>query len=84
MILDENYKRKSSYFGVKEALKTIHPGGVVGEMTGGVDSSCNLEADGDYSNGVPWGSSWMQPEPDKNEKVLDMTNQGNPDWLQPL
>jgi hypothetical protein len=24
MILDENYKRKSSYFGVKEALKTIH------------------------------------------------------------
>ncbi|KAL3785538.1 hypothetical protein ACHAWO_013314 [Cyclotella atomus] len=83
LILDENYKRKSSYFGVQEALKTVCPGGIVGDLTGGVDSSCYLEADHD-SNGVPWGSSWMQPESDENEKELDTTKQGNPDWLQPL
>lgn len=83
LIFDKNYERKSSYFGVQEALQTLCPGGCVGELTCGDKSERYLKHDHDH-DGVQWGSSWMQPESDCVEKDKDTTKEGQPDWLQPL
>jgi hypothetical protein len=40
LIFDEKYKRKESYIGVQNALKTLCPGGRVGEMMGGERAQC--------------------------------------------
>lgn len=82
LIFDENYQRKECYYGVQEALTTICPGGSVGELTGGTSNNCYLENEVN-SDGVKWGSSWMQPEPRETGKENDTTKEGNPDWLQP-
>ena len=83
LIFDEHYKKKSSYFGIQDALKTLCPGGSVGKMTNGSQNSSYLMTDYD-SDGLVWGNEWMQPEPDNTEKENDTTKEGNPDWLQPL
>ena len=82
LIFDVNYQRKPSYYGVQKALKTICPGGTVGEMTGGSKSSYYLEADLD-EEGISWGIEWMQPELTDVEDEKDTSKEGTPDWLQP-
>jgi endo-1,4-beta-xylanase len=82
LVFDEKYQRKPCYFGLRDALKTLCPGGRVGELSGGVASKCYLEADFD-ADGNAWGSDWMQPEPNENEDEIDTTKEGQPDWLQP-
>jgi len=52
-ILDESYQRKDAYFGVRDALLTLSPGGIVG------GKGVLLEDDVD-ENGSPWGLEWMQ------------------------
>jgi hypothetical protein len=83
LIFDENYQKKESYLGVQRALKTICPGGRVGEMIGGEDAQCYLDQDLD-ENGNVWGKCWMQPEPeevDEKKDSGDSTKEGQPDWL---
>ena len=83
LIFDEKYQKKESYAGVQNALKTICPGGRVGEMIGGEDSQCFLEQDVDKDGNI-WGQEWMQPEPKdlgSKEKSGDNTKEGQPDWL---
>ena len=85
LIFDEKYQKKESYFGVHNALKTLCPGGRVGEMSGGESAQCFLEQDVD-ENGNAWGEMWMQPEPDEvgnEQKRDDTTKEGQPDWLLP-
>ena len=87
LIFDEKYQRKESYVGVQNALKTLCPGGRVGEMMGGESAQCHLEQDVD-EDGNAWGKSWMQPEPEEvgsGEKKSsdDTTKEGQPDWLLP-
>jgi endo-1,4-beta-xylanase len=86
LIFDENYIKKPSYDGIKDALKTLCPGGIVGEMSGGCKGQCFLRDDSD-GEGKMWGSDWMQPEPketadESNRNTTDSTKDGNPDWLQ--
>jgi endo-1,4-beta-xylanase len=86
LIFDEKYQKKKSYVGVQNALKTLCPGGRVGEMMGGTSAQCFLEQDVD-ENGNAWGARWMQPEPneDGNDYAQrnDTTKEGQPDWLLP-
>jgi hypothetical protein len=74
-VLDENYKRKPAYYGVREALATLVPGGRVG-------GDVPLHTDGDArSGGNSWGSEWMVPEPvgggtNEEQRMGD----ARPDW----
>lgn len=54
LIFDEEYGRKEAYYGLREALQSIIPGGIIG-------AGVPLETDAD------WGSIWMQPEPETME-----------------
>lgn len=54
LIFDEQYERKESYYGLREALATITPGGTVGD-------SVLLDSNED-ENGNPWGYQWMNPD----------------------
>lgn len=90
LIFDEEYERKEAYYGLRDALATLAPGGVVG----GRKVPLNSDYDDD---GNKWGHSWMQPEPEiDSEKSNDDANtisesgdddsvEGDerPDWLQP-
>ena len=83
LIFDENYQKKESYLGVQRALKTLCPGGRVGEMMGGDDAQCYLDQDLD-ENGNVWGKGWMQQEPEEDDEKKgngDSTKEGQPDWL---
>lgn len=80
LLFDEQYNKKRSYYGVKEALETLTVGGIVG---GGV-----LMEEKDES-GKEWGHKWMQPEPkvDTTQQKIgaveqQKTGDDKPDWLQ--
>lgn len=71
LIFDENYGRKESYYGVREALQSLTPGGTVG------GEGVLLASDVDI-NGNRWGHLWMQPEPDSWEE--EKAGDARPDW----
>jgi endo-1,4-beta-xylanase len=74
MIFDENYGRKEAYYGLREALNSITPGGVVG-------ANVPLYQDED-EDGNAWGHIWMQPEPEQKPKdEVDDSGEAKPDWL---
>lgn len=56
LIFDEDYGRKEAYYGLRDALSSIIPGGVVG-------AKVPLDSDVD-DEGNEWGYLWMQPEPE--------------------
>lgn len=79
LIFDEDYDRKEAYYGLREALASLTPGGIVGGR------GVVLDDDVDGIDGNPWGHLWMQPEP---EEVVEGNTQGTgdssrPDWEQP-
>mmetsp|Transcript_34972 Transcript_34972/g.52824 ORF Transcript_34972/g.52824 Transcript_34972/m.52824 type:complete len:461 (+) Transcript_34972:25-1407(+) len=84
LVFDEDYGRKESYYGMREALESIAPGGVVGggNVPLGLD-----DLDGD---GNSWGHMWMQPEPEEGDGSNAKTSSNStkdvgdsrPDWLQ--
>lgn len=56
LIFDEDYGRKEAYYGLREALSSITPNGIVG---------ANVPLDSDVDEeGNSWGHMWMQPEPE--------------------
>eukprot|EP00980_Cylindrotheca_fusiformis_P009345 scaffold2047_cov129-Cylindrotheca_fusiformis.AAC.24 len=75
LLFDDHYDRKEAYYGFREALCSITPGGVVG-------ANVPLFQDED-EDGNSWGHLWMQPEPETtNEGEVEATNgEANPDWL---
>lgn len=74
MIFDDNYARKEAYYGLREALSSITPGGVVG-------ANVPLYQDED-EDGNAWGHIWMQPEPEQKPKdEVDDSGEAKPDWL---
>jgi endo-1,4-beta-xylanase len=76
LILDEDYGRKEAYYGLREALSTLIPGGTIG-------ANVPLYSDVD-EDGNAWGHLWMQPEPEtNNESPSTSTESGEsskPDW----
>eukprot|EP00934_Nitzschia_sp_Nitz4_P002758 Nitzschia sp. Nitz4//scaffold170_size48074//37253//38557//NITZ4_007111-RA/size48074-processed-gene-0.25-mRNA-1//-1//CDS//3329538658//2748//frame0 len=85
LIFDEEYGRKEAYYGLREALTSITPGGMVG-------ANVPLELDSD-ADGNPWGHLWMQPEPEKSTDLIgdnsgmenEEDNSAKPDWeIHPL
>lgn len=83
LIFDEDYGRKEAYYGLREALSSISPGGVVGA---GVPLDSDVDEDGNQ-----WGHKWMQPEPEPKEierkdssddEDVDLGND-KPDWELP-
>jgi hypothetical protein len=73
LIFDEEYGRKEGYYGLREALSSIAPGGIVG-------AEVFLDADVD-KNGEPWGHTWMQPEPETTKQEEGVAGESKPDWL---
>jgi endo-1,4-beta-xylanase len=76
LIFDEDYGRKEAYYGLREALSTLIPGGIVG---GGVPLDSDFE-----DNGNSWGYLWMQPEPESvpSTIITSAADVGEyPDWL---
>lgn len=73
LVLDEDYKRKEAFYGMREALASLTPGGTVGD---GVLLNSDVDEDG-----TPWGYQWFQPEP---ESIDDSIGEGDarPDWEQ--
>ena len=78
LIFDEDYDRKESYYGLREALGSVAPGGTVGGKGVVLDD----DVDGD---GNPWGHVWMQPEPEEGGEGDNQApgNSERPDWEQP-
>jgi endo-1,4-beta-xylanase len=72
LILDEDYGRKEAYYGLREALLSIAPGGTVGA---GVPLDSDM-----HENGNSWGHLWMQPEPEDTEES-GASGESKPDWL---
>jgi endo-1,4-beta-xylanase len=72
LILDEDYGRKEAYYGLREALLSITPGGTVGA---GVPLDSDM-----HENGNNWGHLWMQPEPEDKEES-GTSGDSKPDWL---
>jgi hypothetical protein len=76
-VLDENYKRKPAYYGVREAIATLIPGGRVG-------GDVPLHSDSDPRNGKSWGSEWMVPEPvgggGGSSSNIEQHGDARPDW----
>jgi endo-1,4-beta-xylanase len=80
LIFDEEYGRKEAYYGLRDALSTMTPGGTLG---GGV----LLDSDED-EQGNAWGHLWMQVEESgeglyraslsENDKTDSTSDQ--PDW----
>lgn len=73
LILDEDYQRKEAFYGMRDALASLTPGGTVGD-------GVLLHSDID-DKGNPWGHQWMQPEPEAVEELEDVGD-ARPDWLQ--
>ncbi len=83
LILNEEYERKEAYYGVREALQSIVPGGTVG-------GNVLLDSDSD-DEGRPWGYQWVQQELASGEESVvsyskeglnDISGDSRPDWLQ--
>ena len=53
LVFDESYERKDSYYGLRDALSSITPGGTIG-------AHVPLDSDED-ENGNEWGHPWIQP-----------------------
>jgi endo-1,4-beta-xylanase len=73
LIFDDDYGRKEAYYGLREALTTLTPGGVVG-------AHAPLDSDVD-DEGNSWGHTWMQPEPETKESSEVESGESKPDWL---
>ena len=75
LILDEDYGRKDAYYGLREALLSITPGGIVG-------AEVPLDTDVDQY-GDTWGHLWMMTEPETSDSVEAAVESGesSPDWL---
>lgn len=75
LVFDEEYRRKEAFYGMREALASLTPGGTVGD---GVLLNSDVDEDG-----TPWGYQWMQPEP---ELITGDSEEGEgdarPDWEQ--
>jgi endo-1,4-beta-xylanase len=82
LILDENYEKKPAYYGLRDALSTLVPGGTVGGSNG---RDHFLESDYD-DQGNAWGYEWIAPEasllvsPDEMNEAP--SGDANPDWQQ--
>jgi len=78
LIFDEDFDRKEAYYGLREALQSLTPGGIVGGK--GVVLKDDVDADGN-----PWGHLWMQPEPEDDPTKIGEVDAGDarPDWEQP-
>mmetsp|Transcript_52182 Transcript_52182/g.77921 ORF Transcript_52182/g.77921 Transcript_52182/m.77921 type:complete len:437 (-) Transcript_52182:60-1370(-) len=74
LVYDEEYGRKESYYGLREALETMTAGGTVG---GNVPLDSDVDEDGN-----PWGYLWMQPEETVAAEVESNVGDSRPDWLQ--
>lgn len=77
LVFDELYGRKDAYYGLRDALTSIIPGGTVGR-------SVMLDADED-ENGNEWGHPWIQSLSDiEIESFARQQNNFNgdqrPDW----
>jgi len=78
LIYDEDYGRKEAYYGLRDALSSITPGGTVGARV-------LLDSDED-ENGNSWGSVWMQPEVEDGNARTSFSEHDNlagsdgPDW----
>jgi GH35 family endo-1,4-beta-xylanase len=83
LIFDEDYHRKEAYYGLRDALSSITPGGTIG-------ANVLLDADED-ENGNPWGHLWMPPESDhggisprasfsEHDNVTGNAGADRPDW----
>jgi len=74
LLFDEEYTRKEAFYGLREALSSITPGGVVG-------AGVPMYLDED-ENGNPWGHLWMQPDPVESDKerLVDEDGEAKPDW----
>ncbi|CAB9501056.1 Probable endo-1,4-beta-xylanase C [Seminavis robusta] len=82
LVFDEDFDRKEAYYGLREALLSVTPGGIVGGR--GVVLDDDVDSDGN-----PWGHLWMQPEPEETEETAggDPTKRDSnamPDWEQPV
>lgn len=75
LILDEDYDRKEAYYGLREALRSLVPGGIVGGRGVVLDD----DVDGD---GNPWGHLWMQVD-EGEEQAKRASDPSKPDWEQP-
>jgi endo-1,4-beta-xylanase len=73
LVLDEDYQRKQAYYGLRDALASLTPGGTVGD---GVLLTSDVDDDGN-----PWGYEWMQPEPEEISHGQD-AGDARPDWEQ--
>jgi hypothetical protein len=75
LIFDENYERKDSYYGVRDALMTLVQGGTVGG---------NVLLDSDFdSEGRPWGYEWRQPDSMVgDDSQPNVAGDARPDWEQ--
>ena len=74
LVFDEDYRRKEAYYGMREALASLTPGGIVGD---GVLLNSDIDDDGN-----PWGYEWMQPEPEDIVETLESVGDARPDWEQ--
>lgn len=75
LVFDEEYGRKESYYGLRDALASLAPGGTVG------GEGVLLDADVDV-HGNKWGHLWMQPEPGAIEAGEETGGNARPDWEQ--
>lgn len=73
LVFDEDYNRKEAFYGMRDALASLTPGGAVGD---GVLLNSDID-----DNGNPWGYEWMQPEPEVVE-TLENIGDARPDWEQ--
>eukprot|EP00527_Entomoneis_sp_CCMP2396_P006252 CAMPEP_0198149574 /NCGR_PEP_ID=MMETSP1443-20131203/47236_1 /TAXON_ID=186043 /ORGANISM="Entomoneis sp., Strain CCMP2396" /LENGTH=490 /DNA_ID=CAMNT_0043814657 /DNA_START=53 /DNA_END=1525 /DNA_ORIENTATION=- len=81
LIMDENYSRKQSYFGLREALVTLMPQGSVG---GNVPLDKDVDHEGNH-----WGHPWRKVEGELRHGMVVheddglMKNSDIPDWEVP-
>jgi endo-1,4-beta-xylanase len=78
LIFDEEYRRKEAYYGVRDAIASLCPGGRVG------GDGVLLHADVDV-DGNPWGHLWMQREATEllSETISNnVVGDARPDWEQ--
>ena len=75
LIFDERFKRKESYYSLRDAIATMSIGGKVG-------GDVLLDND-EYKDGKNWGHEWMPQKVipvDVNEQPE--AGDSRPDWLQ--
>ena len=79
LLFDEEYNRKDSYYGVRDALASLVPGGHVGV---GNNKNAPVPLDSDYhADGKAWGDEWRQPDPVTSPAdYQDQPGDARPDW----